>query len=164
MPPCAAIRNVLVVDKIHRAGLSARVWRLVEALQVAMAMKAALVVPPPCKCLGGHGPPSCAGALEWWDGYVDVEALERSVAAPAWEATCGGILRRESPWRTDERRPLESNGRALVDDFRAAQRSEGDVWYVKNHRALPALARAAPKPGKRGVTQNSLHAGAFEAV
>ena len=160
---CRPYRQVLVIEKINRAGLSARLWRLVEAMQVALAMGAVVVVPTPCKCLGGHGKPSCHGNLAWWDGYVDTAAFE-SRLAPDWSPVCGGLLRQRDPWKDAEHRPLASKDgkHALGAEVKVAfsERQERTVWTLKNHKTLPVLARVKPVRGKP-LTQHMLHAGDF---
>ena len=47
---CRDDRRYFIVEKINRAGLSSRLVRLSEALAVACALKASLIVPTPSKC------------------------------------------------------------------------------------------------------------------
>ena len=164
---CVEARRVLVIDKVNRAGLSSRLWRLVEAMQVAMALQAALVLPSPCKCLGGHGATRCSGAFEWWDGYVDTEVLERWIANPsddAWRPVCGGFLRRESPWPGAERVALANGKSPLLERFSEAlsrKTNESVVYYLPNHKSLTGLLHRTHHRMSRPVTQNMLHAGDF---
>lgn len=150
----AGFESSLVVEKMSKAGLSSRLLRLVQAIQISAALKAVIVVPPPCKSLGGHGEASCK--VETWNGYIDTDAFAARTLSRVrgWSPPCGGLFRAEAP-ASEGRRRL-----AVVDWLEASrQRPKNVTWVISKHHELGALARRSHVPSS--ISEEDLHGGNF---